>query len=100
MCKLQKFLYGLKQFPRAWFSHFSSIVLDFGLVRSQFDHSVFYRHCEGKQILLVVYVDDIVITGDDVVGINQLTGYLHSQFQTNDFGALKYFLGIEVAQSK
>lgn len=47
-----------------------------------------------------VYVDDIVITGDDVIGINQLTGYLHSQFQTKDFGALKYFLGIEVAQSK
>ncbi|PKI46814.1 hypothetical protein CRG98_032811 [Punica granatum] len=100
VCKLCKSLYRLKQSPRARFDCFSSTVLKFGLVRSQFDHSVFFRHYEGRHILLVVYVDDIVITGDDAVGIFQLKAYLHSQFQTKDLGALKYFLGIEVAQSK
>ncbi|OWM65682.1 hypothetical protein CDL15_Pgr017179 [Punica granatum] len=100
VCKLRKSLYGLKQSPRAWFGRFSSAVIKFGLVRSQFDHSVFFRHYGGRHILLVVYVDDIVITGDDVVGISQLKTYLHSQFQTKDLGALRYFLGIEVAQSE
>jgi hypothetical protein len=48
----------------------------------------------------VVYVDDIVITGDDNEGINSLKQHLFQNFQTKDLGPLRYFLGIEVAQSK
>ena len=48
--------------------------------RSEADHSVFYCHSPGGVILLVVYVDDIVITGDDEVGIGQLKTHLHSHF--------------------
>jgi hypothetical protein len=51
-------------------------------------------------IYLVVYVDDIVITGDDEDGIKQLKKHLFTHFQTKDLGRLRYFLGIEVAQSK
>ena len=70
VCRLKKALYGLKQSPCAWFGRFSSVVLDFGLYRSVKDHSVFYRHSStGKRIMLVVYVDDIVITDDDTEGI-------------------------------
>lgn len=69
VCELKKLLYGLKQSPQAQFSRSSSAVLDFELVRSLLDHSVFYRHYEGRRIFLVVYVDDLVIVGDDEVGI-------------------------------
>ncbi|XP_019150387.1 PREDICTED: uncharacterized protein LOC109147209 [Ipomoea nil] len=69
------------------------------MTRSEVDHSIFYRHSNGKCIYLVVYVDDIVITGSDQEGISQLKEYLFSRFQTKDLGKLKYFLGIEVAQS-
>ena len=48
----------------------------------------------------MVYVDDIVLTGNDDVGITKLKAHLHQQFQTKDLGFLKYFLGIEVARSK
>nr|KYP68976.1 hypothetical protein KK1_022626 [Cajanus cajan] len=48
----------------------------------------------------MVYVDDIVITGNDATRISQLKDHLFSHFQTKDLGSLKYFLGIEVAQSK
>jgi len=68
--------------------------------QSEADHSVFYCHTSlGKCVYLVVYVDDIVITGNDDSKISQLK-HLFSHFQTKDLGRLKYFLGIEVAQSK
>lgn len=69
--------------------------------QSKADHSVFYRHNgPAKNIFLVVYVDDIVITGNDPEGISQLKQHLFSYFQNKNWGKLKYFLGIEVAQSK
>ena len=95
VCRLQKSLYGLKQSPRAWFGRFSSVVLEFGLTRSETDHSVFYRSQSSGHILLVVYVDDIILTRDDDVGITELKAHLYQQFQTKDLGPLKYFLGIE-----
>ncbi|XP_071921533.1 uncharacterized mitochondrial protein AtMg00810-like [Coffea arabica] len=74
--------------------------MEFGLTRCGVDHSIFYRHSNAGKILLVVYVDDIVITGDDVVGIQKLKSNLQANFQTKDLGHLQYFLGIEVARSK
>ena len=70
VCKLHRSLYGLKQSPRAWFSRFSLVVQEFGMIRSAVDHSVFYHHSSiRKCIYLIVYVDDIVITGSDWDGI-------------------------------
>ncbi|RVW95818.1 Retrovirus-related Pol polyprotein from transposon RE2 [Vitis vinifera] len=100
VCRLRRSLYGLKQSPRAWFSRFSSVVQEFGMFRSTADHSVFYHHnSSGQCIYLVVYVDDIVITGSDQNGIQKLKQHLFTHFQTKDLGKLKYFLGIEIAQS-
>ncbi|RVX18320.1 Serine/threonine-protein kinase ATM [Vitis vinifera] len=69
-CKLRRSLYGLKQSPRAWSGRFSSVVQEFGMLRSEVDHSVFYHHNSSSQcIYLVVYVDDIVIIGNDQEGL-------------------------------
>ena len=93
VCKLHRSLYGLKQSPRAWFGKFSTVILEFGMFRCDSDHTVFYRHnSQGKCIYLVVYVDDIVITGDDQDGIEKLKKHLFHHFQTKDLGLLKYFL--------
>ena len=101
LCRLCRSLYGLKQSPRAWFGHFSSVVQEFGMTQSTLDHSIFYRHISsGQCIYLIVYVDDIVITGSDQDGIWKLKQHLFSHFQTKDLVKLKYFLGIEIAQSK
>lgn len=100
VCHLRKSLYGLKQSPRAWFSKFSKAIEDFGMSKSKLDHSVFYKSSPIGSILLVVYVDDIVITGSDEMGILSLKSFLHSQFHTKDLGALQYFLGIEVIRRK
>ena len=92
VCKLRHSLYGLKQSPRAWFSRFSSVVQEFGMIRSAADYSVFYHHLStGKCIYLIVFVDDIVITGSDQDDIQKLKQHLFNHFQTKDLGKLKYF---------
>ena len=100
VCRLRKSLYGLKQSPRAWFGKFSQAVEEFGIQKSKSDHSAFYRNSSLGIILLVLYVDDIIITGSDSKGISSLKSFLKSQFQTKDLGMLRYFLGIEVMRSK
>ena len=101
VCRLRRSLYGLKQSPRAWFGKFSTVIQEFGMTHSGADHSMFYRHsAQNRCIHLVVHVDDIVITGNDQDGITDLKQHLFKHSQTKDLGRLKYFLGIEVAQSR
>jgi hypothetical protein len=100
MCHLKKSIYGLKQSPRAWFDKFNKAVVSHGMTCSQADHSVFFKKTRTGIVILVVYVDDIVITGSDKEGIQILINHLSSSFLTKDLGKLHYFLGIEVARSK
>ena len=101
VCRLRHSLYGLKQSPRAWFSQFSSMVQEFGMTWSTANHSVFYHQTSsGQCIYLIVYVNGIVIMGNDQDGIQRLKQHLFNHFQTKNLGKLKYFLGIEIAQSK
>jgi hypothetical protein len=100
VCHLKKSIYGLKQSPRAWFDKFSKAVVSHGMTRSQADHSVFFKKTKTGIVILVVYVDDIVITGSDKEGIQILINHLSLSFLTKYLGKLRYFLGIEVARSK
>ena len=99
VCQLQKALYGLKQSPLAWFDRFSAVVLGYGFQRSTYDHSIFVCHSSTGIVVLIVYVDDIIISGSDSTGIADLKRYLGQRFHTKDLGTLRYFLGIEVARS-
>ncbi|KAL5777605.1 hypothetical protein ACOSP7_010531 [Xanthoceras sorbifolium] len=101
VCKLRKSLYGLKQSPRAWFERFGNVVKTCGYSQSQADHTMFYKHSkEGKIAILIVYVDDIVLTGDDTEELEKLKRKLAAAFEIKDLGPLKYFLGMEFARSK
>ena len=68
--------------------------------KSKSDHSVFYRNSQASTILLVVYVDDIIITRNDMAGIFSLKSFFYGQFHIKDLGMLKYFLGVGVMRSK
>ena len=98
--RLKKFIYGLKQSPRAWFDKFSKAVVSHGMTPNQADHFVFFKKTRTGIVILVVYVDDIVIIGSDKKGIQILINHLSSSFLTKDLGKFRYFLGIEVARSK
>ena len=76
VCRLRNALYGLKQSPRAWFDGFSAVVLGYGFQCSTYDHFVFVRHSSTCIVVLIVYVDDIIISGSDYIGITDLKRYL------------------------
>jgi hypothetical protein len=96
VCRLCRALYGLKQAPRAWFSKFSSTVSRLGFSISSYDFALFLC-CTGKgTILLLLYVDDMIITGDDLSGIQELKDFLSQNFEMKDLGHLSYFLGLEI----
>ena len=100
VCLLHKSLYALKQASRQWLSKFSEAIRAAGYVQSRANYSLFTR-IQGKSCTtLLIYVDDILITGNDPVSIAAIKKFLHSQFQLKDLGDLKYFLGIEVSSSK
>lgn len=96
VCKLDKAIYGLKQAPRSWFDKFTNFLLEYGFKCSTADPSVFVYHTNGKTIILLLYVDDIILTGSDSDQIQQLIKDLSLQFSMKDLGSLHYFLGIQV----
>lgn len=74
---------------------------EFGYSQCQADHTLFIkRSTEGKTTILIVYVDDIIVTGDCEEEIRSLKVFLAQEFEIKDLGNLKYFLGMEVARSK
>lgn len=99
-CKLLKSLYGLKQASRQWNFKFCQVMKHAGFSQSLHDHSLFYKRDNNSITLLFLYVDDIVITGNDSLAITALKEYLHAHLDIKDLGPLKFFLGIEVARSK
>ncbi|GJX70675.1 ribonuclease H-like domain-containing protein [Tanacetum coccineum] len=92
VCKLKKALYGLKQSPRAWYEKFATVVTSLGFVSSHHDSALFVKHSSAGRILLSLYVDDMIITGDDSVGIKSLKLELAHRFAMKDLGLLRYFL--------
>ncbi|CAM8977134.1 unnamed protein product [Rhodiola kirilowii] len=99
VCKLNKSLYGLKQAPRQWFSKFADSLFSYGFTQSPNDHSLFTLNKGNEFIILLVYVDDIVMTGTSIPLISAIKAFIHAEFRIKDLGLLKYFLGIEVARS-
>ncbi|XP_059590835.1 retrovirus-related Pol polyprotein from transposon RE1 isoform X1 [Vitis vinifera] len=101
VCKLQKSLYGLKQSPRAWFDRFTKAVLKLGYKQGQADHTLFVKKSHARKLaILIVYVDDIILSGNDMGELQNLKKYLSEEFEVKDLGNLKYFLGMEVARSR
>ncbi|CAL9018556.1 unnamed protein product [Prunus brigantina] len=100
VCRLNKSLYGLKQASRQWFSKFSGAIQKAGFHQSQADYSLFTKVHDNSFTAVLIYVDDILLTGNDPQEMQLLKAFLLKHFRIKDLGDLKYFLGIEVSRSQ
>ncbi|KAL0345252.1 UNVERIFIED_CONTAM: Retrovirus-related Pol polyprotein from transposon RE2 [Sesamum radiatum] len=99
VCQLKRSLYGLKQASRQWNIELTAKLQDFGYVQCPHDHCLFLKITPTCFVGLLVYVDDILLTGDSTDEVTALKDYLHSLFTIKDLGFAKYFLGLELARS-
>ena len=84
VCRLRRALYGLKQAHRAWFAKFSSTISQHGFSGNSFDTTLFLRRSDHGITILLLYVNDMIITGDDMQGIQDLKHFFRSQFKMKD----------------
>jgi hypothetical protein len=96
VCRLHKTLYGLKQALRAWYTRLSDFLLSIGFRASKIDTSLFILSDGTNIFYLLVYVDDILLTGSNSAMLHHLIQLLSSEFKLCDLGDVHYFLGIEV----
>lgn len=99
VCRLRKSLYGLRQAPRCWFAKLLTALTKYGFLQSPYDHSLFAYHKGSVHLTVLVYVDDLVLGGNDSTAIQVFKNYLSKCFHMKDLGRLKFFLGIEVARN-
>ena len=77
VCHLWRALYDLKQAPWAWFAKFSFTLSHLGYIASHYDSALFLHRTDKDTILLLLYVDDMIITGDDLSGIQELKDFFN-----------------------
>ncbi|KAI0488794.1 hypothetical protein KFK09_028633 [Dendrobium nobile] len=100
VCLLKKSIYGLKQSPRQWFAKFSNHLIQFGFQSSSADPSLlFYKH-DSKILYILIYVDDILLMGNDEFFIQHLLRDLQQHFRLKNLGNINHFLGITVQSTE
>eukprot|EP00253_Pinus_taeda_P011707 PITA_11707 len=99
VCKLVKSLYRLKQAPRAWYEKLTEHLLKLNFNHFDLDDATLFIKKVGKTIVyLVVYVDDLLMTGNNISYISSIKKELGKSFEMTDLGYAHYYLGIEVTQ--
>jgi hypothetical protein len=97
VCRLKRALYGLKQAPRAWYNVIDNYLLGMGFTKSEADSNLYYILVWGEPLILVLYVDDLFMTGLEKL-IADCKRDLAAEFEMKDLELMLYFLGLEVWQ--
>lgn len=100
VCHLKKALYGLKQAPRAWYLELKQYLVSAGFLNSLSDTSLFVLNRDKLLVYVLVYVDDIIVTGNNAKVIESILQNLGSRFSVKDMGEISYFLGIEAIRTE
>src|SRR4051812_5524194 len=100
VCILQRSIYGLKQASRSWNLCFDEVIKAFGFVQNEEELCV-YKKASGISVpFLVLYVDDILLIGNDVKFLEGVKEYLNGQFSMKDLGEAAYILGIKIYRDR
>jgi hypothetical protein len=100
VCRLKRSLYGLRQAPRAWHTRLNEELGHLGFGLSLGDAALFTGTVDGEQVLLLVWVDDILIAGPGVERISKVKAQLAALFDVRDLGEATYFLGMELGRDR
>ncbi|PKU60478.1 Retrovirus-related Pol polyprotein from transposon TNT 1-94 [Dendrobium catenatum] len=96
VCRLHKAIYGLKQAPRQWYTKLTQSLLQFGFTFSKADPSLLLYRSDSVRLYLLIYVDDLLLTGNHSPTIDRLLLMLKTTFSLKQLGAVDTFLGIQV----
>ena len=96
VCKLKMSIYGLKQASRSWNIRFDQAIKSYGLEQNLDEPCVYKRHQDKVVMFLVLYVDDILLIGNDVGVMSSMKIWLSSQFEVTDLGEANFILGIKL----
>ena len=100
VCKLQRSIYGLKQASRSWNLRFDEAVKEFGFIKNE-DEPCVYKKVSGSAIVfLVLYVDDILLIGNDILILQNVKSWLGNCFSMKDLGEAVYILGIKIYRDR
>ena len=97
--QVKKSLYGLKQSPRMWYQKFDTYIQGLRFVRSKVDHYVYYKQVGEHFIYAVLYVDDMLLVGNNMEVIKEVKLQLSSKFDMKDLGAANLILGMEIKRN-
>ncbi|CAJ2629918.1 unnamed protein product [Trifolium pratense] len=98
--KLKKALYGLKQAPRAWYSKIEAYFGQENFEKCPDEHTLFVKQDEGRILIVSLYVDDLIYTGNNSEMFEDFKHSMKKRFAMTDLGQMRYFLGVEVTQDK
>ncbi|KAI0530726.1 hypothetical protein KFK09_000274 [Dendrobium nobile] len=99
VCKLHKTIYGLKQAPRERFNTFTGYLQSLGFIFSKSDPSLLLYNTHDIEIYILLYVDDILITGNNTSKISELISKLQMKFSLKELGLISFSLGIQVSHT-
>ena len=96
MCKLHRSIYGLLQASRSWNIRFDEVIKAYGFIQT-FGVAYIYKKVNGSSVaFLILYVDDILLIGNDIEFLDSIKGYLNNNFSMKDLGEAAYILGIKI----
>ncbi|KAL0313419.1 UNVERIFIED_CONTAM: Retrovirus-related Pol polyprotein from transposon RE2 [Sesamum radiatum] len=96
VCHLQRSIYGLKQASRSWNIRFDEVIRSYDFIKNDFDPCVYKKVSGSSVAFLVLYVDDILLIGNDVKMLGDTKAWLSTQFSMKDLGEASYILGIKI----
>ncbi|KAK8557642.1 hypothetical protein V6N12_009871 [Hibiscus sabdariffa] len=100
VCKLQRSIYGLKQASRSWNLRFNDAIKEFGFIRNE-DEPCVYKKFSGSIVsFLILYVDDILIIGNDIPTLQSIKTWLSSCFSMKNLGEAAYILGVKIYRDR
>ncbi|KAK1663679.1 hypothetical protein QYE76_051838 [Lolium multiflorum] len=100
VCKLQRSIYGLKQASRSWNRRFDKVIKDFGFIQCHGEACIYKKVSGSSVAFLILYVDDILLIGNDIELLSSVKGYLNNSFSMKDLGEASYILGIKVYRDR